>query len=150
MFGTGMLFPCPVMQTVWHLVYCTPYNQHFHFRFRAFAGRIVLSSETIGKRWLVNCGYRHSIIKHLMINKMMNYCLSVLRSHVKRIRKHSPSFSVFRTWVHGCSCAELCYVPTQSTFGAIFPLHYQHKPRHTNFQRGLRIMCYRWREETWI
>ena len=46
---------------------------------------------------------------------MMDYhCLRVFRSCVKRIGKHSPGFSMFRTRVHGCSDAELCWVPTQS------------------------------------
>ena len=52
---------------------------------------------------------------------MMNYnCLRVFRSRVRRIGKHSPVFfSVFGTRVHGCSDAELCRVPIQSTLVAI-------------------------------
>ena len=43
---------------------------------------------------------------------MMNYnCLRVLRSHVRRIGKQSPGFSVFRTREHGYSDAEPCHVP---------------------------------------
>ena len=33
------------------------------------------------------------------------HCLRVFRSRVKRIGKHSPGFSMFRTRVHGCSNA---------------------------------------------
>ena len=48
---------------------------------------------------------------------MMDYhCLRVFRSHDRRIGKHSPGFSVFQTRVHGCSDAEPCRVPIQSTF----------------------------------
>ena len=54
---------------------------------------------------------------------VMNYhCLRVFTSRVKRIEKHSPGFSMFRTREHGCSDAELCRVPIQSTVGAIFLL----------------------------
>ena len=49
---------------------------------------------------------------------MMNYhCLRVFRSRVKRTGKRSLGFSMFRTRVHGCSDAELCRVPIQSTVG---------------------------------
>ena len=41
------------------------------------------------------------------------------RSHV---RKNSPSFSVFRSWMHGCSDVKLCHVPIQSIFVEIFLL----------------------------
>ena len=48
----------------WHLVSCTPHNQHFHFWFRTFAGKIALSSQKTGKRsHLVNFGYCHCFIK---------------------------------------------------------------------------------------
>ena len=51
---------------------------------------------------------------------MMNYhCLRVFGRRVRRIGKHSPVFSVLGTRVHGCSDAELCRVPIQSTFMAI-------------------------------
>ena len=54
---------------------------------------------------------------------LMNYhCLRVFRSGVRTIGKQLPGFSVFRTRVHGCSDAELCRVPIQSTVGAIFLL----------------------------
>ena len=44
----------------WHLISSTLHNQHFHFRFRIFAGKIVLSSKTTGKRnHLVHFGYSH-------------------------------------------------------------------------------------------
>ena len=46
-------------------------------------------------------------------------CLEVALEGQKNTR---PDFSVFRTRVHGCSDAELCRVPTQSTVRAIFLL----------------------------
>ena len=60
---------------------------------------------------------------------MMNYhCLRVLRSHVRRIGKQSPGFSEFRTRERGCSDAELCSVPIQSTVVVIFVLGIIHFP----------------------
>ena len=119
----GDAFPCPVVSISWHLVSCTPHNQHFHFWFRLFAGKIALSLKWTGKRnHLVHFDYCHYVIKYLM-REMMNYhCLRVFRSRVRRIGKHSPRFSVFRTRVHGCSDAELCRVSIQRTVGAIFLL----------------------------
>ena len=46
----GEAFPCPVVYISWHLVSCTPHNQHFHFWLRPFAGKIALSSKATGKR----------------------------------------------------------------------------------------------------
>ena len=63
-----------------------------------------------------------TVIEYLMRDMMNYYCLRVFRSRVKRIGKHSPGFSTFRTRVHGCSDAELCCVPIQSTVGAILLL----------------------------
>ena len=61
-------------------------------------------------------GYCHYIIKYLMREMMDYHCLRVFRSRDRRIGKYSPGFSVFRTGVHGCSDAEPCRVPIQSTF----------------------------------
>ena len=100
MVGTGKLSRVLWCNWVsWHLVSCTPHNQHFHFWFRPFAGKIALSSKTTGKRIFVIV----TIIKYLMRDMMDYHCLRVLRSRVRRIGKHSPCFSVFRTRVHGCS-----------------------------------------------
>ena len=63
-----------------------------------------------------------TVIEYLMRDMMNYYCLRVFRSRLKKIGKHSPGFSMFRTRVHGCSDAELCCVPIQSTVGAIFLL----------------------------
>ena len=93
------------------------------FYFGRFAGKMTLSSKTTGKcSHLMHFGYFHSAIKYLMRNMMNYHCLRVFISRVKWIGKHSPSFSMFRTRVHGCSDAELCRVPIQSTVGAIFLL----------------------------
>ena len=74
-----------------------------------------------GKRsHLVHFGYCHYVIKYLTRDMINYHCLRVFRSRVRRIGKHSPGFSVFRTIVRGCSNAELCPVPIQSTVGAIF------------------------------
>ena len=68
-------------------------------------------------------GYCHFVIKYLMRDMMNYYCLRVFRSRLKKIGKHSPGFSTFRTeHVVSCSDAELCCVPIQSTVGAIFIL----------------------------
>ena len=74
--------------------FCTPHDQHFHFWFRLFAGKIALSSKTTGKcSHLVHFGYCHSVIKYLM-HDMMNYlCVFCV-----------PNQSVW-----------LCRVPIQST-----------------------------------
>ena len=97
---------------------CTPHNQHFHFLFQPFAGKIALSSKTTGKRsHLVHFGYCHYAIKYIMRDMMNYHCLRVFRSRVNRIGKHSLGFSLFRTRVRGCSDAELCRVPIQSTVG---------------------------------
>ena len=69
---------------------------------------------------MVHFGYCHYVIKYIISDMMGYHCLRVVRSRDRRIEKHSPSFSVFRTRVHGCSDAELCRVPIQSTVGAIF------------------------------
>ena len=100
------------------LVSCTPHNQHFHFWIRLFAGKIALSSKTTGQcSHLVHFGSCHNAIEYLMRDMMNYHCLWVFRRRVKRIGKHSPDFSMFRTRVHGCSDAELCRVPIQSTVG---------------------------------
>ena len=101
MVGTGKLSRVLWCNWVsWHLVSCTPHNQHFHFWFRPFAGKIALSSKTTGKRsHLVHFCYCYSVIKYLMRDMMDYHCLRVLRSRVRRIGKHSPGCSVFRT---GC------------------------------------------------
>ena len=67
-------------------------------------------------------GYCRYVIKYFMRDMMNYHCLRVFRSRGKRIGKHSPGFSMFRTTVHGCSDAELCHVAIQSTVGAIFLL----------------------------
>ena len=73
--------------------FCTPHNQHFHFWFRPFAGKIALSSKTTGKcSHLVHFGYCHSVIKHLMRNMMNYHCLRVFRSRVKRQENTRPVF----------------------------------------------------------
>ena len=64
----------------------------------------------------------HYVIKYLMRDMINYHRLRVLRSHVRRIGKHSPGFSVFRTRVHVCSDAEPCRVPIQNTVVAIFLL----------------------------
>ena len=105
----------------WHLVSCTPRDQHFHFWFRPFAGKIALSWKTTGQcSHLVHFGSWHYAIKYIMRDMMKYHCLRVFRRRVKRIGKHSTGFSMFRTREHGCSDAELCCVPIQSTGGAIF------------------------------
>ena len=71
---------------------------------------------------LVHFGYCHYVIKYLMRDMMDYHCLRVFRSRDRRMGKHSPGFSVFRTRVrHGCSNAEPCRVPIQSTFVEIVP-----------------------------
>ena len=65
----------------------------------------------------VHLGYCHYVTKYL-ISDMMNYnYLRVLRNRVRRIGKHSPGFSVFRTRVRFCPDADraVCRVPIQST-----------------------------------
>ena len=64
------------------------------------------------------------LLKYFMRDMMNYHCLRVFRRRVKRIIKHSPGFSMFRTGVHGCSDAELCLccVPIQNTVGVIFLL----------------------------
>ena len=155
----------------WHLVSYTPHNQHSHFWFRPFAGKIAFSLKSTGERsHLVHFSYCHYAIKYLIsdmmdchclrvfrsrdrrigkrspstgkcnhlvhfvcchyvikyfMRDMTNYhCLRVLRSDVRRIGIHSPVFCVcvFRTRLHGCSDAEPCRVPIQSTVVAIFLL----------------------------
>ena len=64
-------------------------------------------------------GYCHYVIKYLMRDMMNYYSLRVFRSRDKRIGKHLPGFSVFRTRVHGCSDTKLCVF--QSTFAEIVP-----------------------------
>ena len=64
---------------------------------------------------MVQFAYCHNVIKYFMRDMMNYHCLRVFRSRVKRIGKHSPGFSMFRTRVHGCSEAELCCVPIQNT-----------------------------------
>ena len=64
----------------------------------------------------------HYVIKYLMRDMINYHRLRVLRSHVRRIGKHWPGFSVFRTRVHVCSYAEPCRVPIQSTVVTIFLL----------------------------
>ena len=64
-------------------------------------------------------GLHHYVIKYLMRDMINYHCL---RSHVRMIGKHWPGFSVFRARVHGCSDAEPCRVPIQSTVVAIFLL----------------------------
>ena len=91
------------------------------FWFRPFAGKIALSSKTTEERsHLLHFGYCHYAIKYLMRDMMNYHCLRVLRSRVRRIGKHSPGFSVFRTRLHGCSDAKPCRVPIQSTVVAFF------------------------------
>ena len=111
MVGTAKLFRVLRCKISWHLVSCTPHN-HFHFWFRPFAGKIALYSKATGQcSHLVHFGSCHYVIKYLMRDMMNHHCLRVFRSCVKRIGKHSPGFSMFRTRVHGCSDADLCCVP---------------------------------------
>ena len=99
---------------------------------------------------MVHFCYCHYVIKYLMRDMMNYHCLRVLRSHVRRIGKHSPGFSMFRTRVHGCYNAELCHVPIQSTVVAIFLLGNEYNPCQTGYQRGLKIQPYRWSRVTSI
>ena len=72
-------------------------------------------TQSFGAFWLLSLWYKY------LLRDMMNYhCLRVVTSRVRRIEKHSPGFSVFRTRVHGCSYAEPCRVPIQSTVGRFF------------------------------
>ena len=89
-------------------------------------------------------GSCHNVIKYLMRDMMNYHCLRAFRSRVKRIGKHSPGFSMFRTRVRGCSDAELCRVPIQSTVGAIFLLGNYYKPCQTGCQRGRKIQSFWW------
>ena len=91
---------------------------------------------------LVHFGSCRYVIEYLMRDMMDYHCLRVFRSRVKRIGKHSPGFSVFRTRVHGCSNAGLCRVPIQSTVGAIFLLGNYYKPCQTGCQRGRKIQSF--------
>ena len=107
MVGTGKLFPvlCYKYRDIW--VFCTPQNQHFHFSFRHFASKIAISSKSAGERsHLVHFGYCRYVIKYLTRDMMDYHCLRVFRSRDRRIGKHSPGFSVFRTIVYGCSDPE--------------------------------------------
>ena len=115
------VFPCSVVYISCHLVSCTPHNQHFHFWFRPFAGKITLSSKSTGKRnHLVHFDYCHYVLKYLMRDMLNYHCLWVFRSRVRRIGKHSPGFSVFRTRVHGCSDAELAVFRPRAPSGRFF------------------------------
>ena len=80
---------------------------------------LALSSKSTGERnQLVHFCYCHCVIKYLMRDVMDCHCLRLFRSRDRRIGKHSPGFSVFRTRV--CD-AEPCRVPIQSTFVDIVP-----------------------------
>ena len=69
----------------------------------------------------------HFVIKYLMCDMMNYHFLKVFGTRVRRIGKHSPVFSVFRTRVPGSSDTELRRVPIQSTFGEIVPFDNQFK-----------------------
>ena len=71
---------------------------------------------------MVSIPHHYNLIKYLLSDMLNYHCLRVFRSRVRRIGKHSPRFSVFRTRVHGCSDAELCRISIQCTVGAIFLL----------------------------
>ena len=106
---------------IWFLVHLT--INIFIFDFGRLQAKVALSSKTTGKcSYLVQFAYCHYAIKYFMRDMMSYHCLRIFRSRVKMIGKHSPGFSMFRTRVHGCSDAELCCVPIQSTVGAIFLL----------------------------
>ena len=113
MVGTGkfsLVLWCSFLD-IWFLVHLTINILIFDF------GRLT------GKcSHLVQFGYCHYVIKYPMRDMMNYHCLRVFRSRVKRIGKHLPGFSMFRTSVRGCSDAEFCCVPIQSTGGAIFLL----------------------------
>ena len=79
-----------------------------------------------------------AVIEYLMRDMMNYHCLRVLRSHVRRIGKQSPGFSVFRTREHGCFDAEPCSVPIQSTVVAIFVLGNWYNPFSNDFVRSNR------------
>ena len=147
MFGTGKLSRvlwC-TFHDIWFLVHLTINIFIFNFV------KIAFSSKTTGKRnLLVHFCYCRYVITYLMRDMMNYHCLRVFRSRGKRIGKHSPGFSMFRTTVHGCSDAELCHVAIQSTVGAIFLLGNQYKPCQTGYQRGLKIQSYRWSRITSI
>ena len=114
----GKAFPCPVVYISWHLVSCTPHNQHFRFLFRPIAGKIALQKrQDNAVTWCI------LVLVAMLLNiSCVIWCLRVFRSRVKRIEKHSTGFSMFRTRELGCSDAELCCVPIQTTVGAIFLL----------------------------
>ena len=115
-----------------------------HFSFRPFAGKIALSSKTTGQcSHLVHFGSCHYVIKY-RVRDVNYHCLRVFRRRAKRIGKHSPGFSMFRTRVHGCSDAELCCVPIQSTVGVIFLFGNWYKPWQTGCQRGRKVQSYWW------
>ena len=112
------VFPCPVVFISWHLVSCTPHNQHFlFFLFRPFAGKMhfLQKRQDNAVTWCI------LVLVAMLLNiSCVIWCLRVFRSRVKRIEKHSTGFSMFRTREHGCSDAELCCVRYRAPSGRFF------------------------------
>ena len=119
MVGTGKLFRvlwCK-FHDIWFLVHLTINIFILDFeRLQAFF------SETTGKRnHLVHFSCCQFVIKYRMRDMMNYHCLKVFGTRIRRIGKHSPVFSVFRTRVPGSSDTELRRVPIQSTIVKIVP-----------------------------
>ena len=122
MVGTGKLtcvLWCKFLD-IWFVVHLT--INIFSFYFGRFQVKLhFLRNKPKKCSHLVHFGYCHYVIKYLMRDMMNYHCLRVFGRRVRRIGKHSPVFSVLGTRVHGCSDAELCCVPIQSTFVEIVP-----------------------------
>ena len=122
MVGTGKLFRVLwyKFHDIWFLVHLT--INIFISDFGRLQAKLHFLQKTTGQcNHLVHFGYCHYVIKYLVRDMMDYHCLRLLRSRDRRIGKHSPGFSVFRTRVHGCSDAEPCRVPIQSSFVEIVP-----------------------------
>ena len=93
----------------------------------------------------VHLGYCHYVTKYL-ISDMMNYnYLRVLRNRVRRIGKHSPGFSVFRTRVRFSPDADRAVPCSDPEHNTISISHARQV-----YQRVLRIRSYRWSRKTSI
>ena len=113
----GEVFPCP---------FGFLYTSHSTFSLLisavSNADEIAVFKKTGKCSHFVQFSYCQYVLKYFTRDMMNYHCLRVFRSRVKRLGKHSPGFSMFRTRVHGCSDAELCCVPIQSIVWAIFLL----------------------------
>ena len=146
MVGTGKL--CRVLwckfHDIWFLVHLTINIFIFDFG-RLQAKSLSLSSKTTGKRnHLKHFCYCHYVIKYLMRDMMHYHCLRVLRSHVRRIGKHSIRFFCVpnqSAWLFRCLSRAVFRSRAISWRSFLLTI----KSCQTGYLRGLRIPCYRWR-----